>query len=113
MPVQDEVSEPLNGIAQVIQGLAAKNQTMKDGPPSGGDRGGGTTTQPTTPTEAEKQGAYDQYKKDISDAFDRNTRADGTFDKTGLALDVGQAIADLGARAGPEALRLLGGLLKK
>lgn len=113
MPVTDEVSEVLTGISQVLDGLAAKNQTMKDGPPPGGGAGGGTTTQPQTPTQEEKQRAYEQYKKDISDAFDRNTRRDGSIDKTGLALDVGQAIVDLGVAAGPEALRLLGGLLKK
>lgn len=111
MPVTDEVSEVLTGVSQVLDGLAAKNQTMKDGPPAGG--GGGTTPQPQTPTPEEKQGAYEQYKEDISDAFDRNTRRDGSLDKTGLALDVGQAIVDLGVTAGPEALRLLGGLLKK
>ncbi len=112
MPVTDEVSEVLTGVSEVLDGLAKKNQTMKDGPPPGGG-GGGSTTQPQAPTQEEKQGAYEQYKKDISEAFDRNTRRDGSLDKTGLALDIGQAIADLGAAAGPEALRLLGGLLKK
>jgi hypothetical protein len=112
MPVKDEVSEPLSSLADVLQGLAAKNQTMKDGPPSGSDGNGGTATQPA-PTEEETTGAYEQYKKDISDAFDRRTRRDGSVDKTGLALDIGQAIVDLGARVGPDVLKLLGGLLKK
>jgi hypothetical protein len=113
MPVRDEVSEPLNSLADVLQGLAAKNQTMKDGPPSGSEGNGGTTTMLPPPTEEENGGAYEQYKKDISDAFDRRTRRDGSVDKTGLALDVGQAIVDLGARVGPDVLKLLGGLLKK
>jgi hypothetical protein len=112
MPVRDEVSEPLSSLADVLQGLAAKNQTMKDGPPSGSEGSGGTTTLPA-PTEEEKRGAYEQYEKAVSDAFDRRTRRDGSVDKTGLALDIGQAIVDLGARVGPDVLKLLGGLLKK
>ena len=38
--VTSDVTEPLDKMADVIEGLAAKNATMKDGAPEGGGGGG-------------------------------------------------------------------------
>ena len=105
--VTSDVTEPLDKIGDVIEGLAAKNATMKDGAPEVG--GGGGSRAPTA-TE-ERAGAYEKYKDDVGAAFYRNTAADGTIDPAGLALDLGQAAADLGVAVGPEVFQLFSDFL--
>ena len=105
--VLQDVVGPLNAVGEIAKGLAAKNQTMKDGPPEGG--AGEATTQPR-PTPEQEQGAYDDYKKKVSEAWRRHTDANGNVDRVGLGLDVGQAVADLAMKAGPGVLKLFGEL---
>ena len=101
--VTSDVTEVLDKVADVIEGLAAKNATMKDGPPEGEDQGGGRAP---TATEERTQ-AYEKYKNDVSEIFDRFTGPDGTItDPVGFALASGQALADLGVAVGPEAFQL-------
>jgi hypothetical protein len=112
--VADDVTGPLNAIAATTQGLAAKNQTMKDGPPpAASSPAAGTQERKPQPSPAEKKGAYEQYKKDIQNAWSRNTAPDGTIaDPANLVLDVGQAIADLAINGGPDAIKAIGDILK-
>lgn len=108
--VQSDVTGPLNAVANVMQGMAAKNQTMKDGPPSGGGGGGGGEGTKTRPTAEEKKSAYEQYKKDIQDVWSKYNQ--GKLDGGDLALGIGKAVTDLAVTAGPEVLKLLGDLAK-
>jgi hypothetical protein len=112
--VAEDVSAPLVAISEITKGLAAKNQTMKDGPSQGGGGGaasGGKTV--AKPSAEEKKSAYDQYKKDIEDVWRKNTGADGKIaDPISLGLGIGQAITDLALKAGPDVIKVFGEIMK-
>lgn len=104
-----DVTGPLTGIGEVVKGLAAKNQTMKDGKPEGGGGGGVGDTRTRDP-----QGSYDKYKQKIRDAWSRHTGPDGqVMDPTALGLEIGQAVSDLAMAEGGNVLRLFGELAGK
>ena len=100
-----EVNGTVESVAKLAEGMAAKNQTMKDGPPAGGGGGGGRTQ--TRPTEEQKKAAYDKYKDRIRDIWSKDMSG------TDRTLQIGQAVADLAMEAGPDVLKLFGDLLKK
>jgi hypothetical protein len=108
--VAGDVTGPLNAVAALTQGLAAKNQTMKDGPaPS---TGGTQEKKKSKPSAADNKSAYDQYKKDVQNAWQRNTLPDVTIaDEVSLWLDIGQAVADLAINGGPQAIKAIGDIL--
>lgn len=111
--VQSDVTEPLKALANLSEGLASKNKTMKDGPPEKPDKIEGSeppNKRPDTPSKDEKTDAYDKYKDDIDNAFDK-------FERTGnrnfgeLATDIGQAVVDLGVKTGPAVVALFRDIL--
>lgn len=96
--ITTDVTEPLNAVATVMQGSAAKEGQMKDGPPESQEpkSEGGTKT------------AYDQYKAEIEKAWDNYAKHG---DKTQLGLEISQAVANLAMRGGPGVLEAFGKLL--
>lgn len=94
--VTTDVTGPLNAIATVMQGSAAKEGQMKDGPPSHEPK-----------SEGETKTAYDKYKDDVKKAWDN---FDKHGDKTQLGLEIAQAVADLSMRGGSGVLEAFGKL---
>ncbi len=102
-----DVSGTVKAIADGIQAMTTKNQTMKDGPPETGDQEQDSGQTRTHPTGEEKQAAYEKYKETIAEIWDQDM---GAVDR---AQAIGQAISDLAMEGGPDALKLLGDLVSK
>lgn len=104
--VKSEVTEPMDSIGKIIEGIAAKNATMKDGPPEGGS----DTTKERPPTSnEEREAAYEEYKEKTRETFDRFTDPNGNIvDPVGLGLEIGQNIVDLGVSLGDDIKDVIG-----
>ena len=104
--VKSEITEPLDSIGKIMEGIAAKNSTMKDGPPEGGS--GETKERPPTSNE-ERTAAYEKYKEKTRETFDRFTDPNGNIvDPVGLGLEIGQNIVDLGVSLGDDIKDVIG-----